>query len=30
VGHVDGADLQDRLSRNVTLLQGDEDFEGFE
>jgi hypothetical protein len=30
VGHVDGEDLQDRLARNVNLLQGDEDFEGFE
>jgi DNA helicase HerA-like ATPase len=30
VGHVDGAALQDRLARNVNLLQGDEDFEGFE
>ena len=30
VGHVDGQALQDRLARNVNLLQGDEEFEGFE
>jgi DNA helicase HerA-like ATPase len=30
VGHVDGADLQDRLSRNADLLRGEEGFEGFE
>jgi hypothetical protein len=30
VGHVEGEDLQDRLARNVNLLQGDEDFDGFE
>jgi DNA helicase HerA-like ATPase len=29
MGHVDGADLQDRLSRNANLLRGEE-FEGFE
>ncbi len=30
VGHVEGAALQEKLARNVTLLHGDEEFEGFE
>jgi DNA helicase HerA-like ATPase len=30
VGHVEGTALQDKFARNVNLLHGDEDFEGFE
>jgi hypothetical protein len=30
VGHVEGTALQDRLARNVNLLRGDEEFEGFD
>jgi DNA helicase HerA-like ATPase len=30
VGHVDGDALQEKLARNVDLLHGDEDFEGYE
>jgi DNA helicase HerA-like ATPase len=30
VGHVDGEALQDRLARNVDLLRGGQEFEGFE
>jgi DNA helicase HerA-like ATPase len=30
VGHVEGAALQDKFARNVNLLRGDGDFEGFE
>jgi uncharacterized protein len=30
VGHVEGEALQDRLTRNVNLLQGDQEFDGFE
>jgi hypothetical protein len=30
VGHVDDAALQDKLARNVELLRGDQDFEGFD
>jgi DNA helicase HerA-like ATPase len=30
VGHVDGEALQDKLARNVELLRGEEEFEGFE
>ncbi len=30
LGQVDGDELQDRLTHNVSLLRGDEDFEGFD
>ncbi len=30
VGHVEGEALQDRLARNVALLRGEEEFEGFD
>ncbi len=30
VGHVEGVELQDKLASNVSLLRGDEDFEGFD
>jgi DNA helicase HerA-like ATPase len=30
VGHVDGEALQEQLARNVDLLRGDEEFEGFD
>jgi DNA helicase HerA-like ATPase len=30
VGHVDGEALQDRYKDNVKVMQGDEDFEGFD
>jgi DNA helicase HerA-like ATPase len=30
VGHIDGAALQAKLTQNTTLLQGDEDFRGFD
>ena len=30
VGHVEGEALQDKLARNVGLLRGEEEFEGFE
>ena len=30
VGHVEGDALQDRLARNIKLMQPDEDFEGFD
>jgi DNA helicase HerA-like ATPase len=30
VGHVEGEALQDRLARNVDLMHGDEDFEGYD
>jgi hypothetical protein len=30
VGHVEGDALQEQLARNVRLMQGDEDFEGFD
>jgi DNA helicase HerA-like ATPase len=30
VGHVDGDALQNRLARNVDLLRGEEEFEGFD
>jgi DNA helicase HerA-like ATPase len=30
VGHVEGTALQDRLARNVNLLRGDEEFEGYD
>ncbi len=30
VGHVGGEALQEKLARNVELLQGDEEFEGFD
>ena len=30
VGHVEGDALQDRLARNIKLMQADEDFEGFD
>jgi DNA helicase HerA-like ATPase len=30
VGHVDGDALQAKLARNVDLLRGDEDFQGYE
>jgi DNA helicase HerA-like ATPase len=30
VGHVEGAALQEKLARNVELLHGDEEFEGFD
>ncbi|MFN2226394.1 MAG: ATP-binding protein, partial [Anaerolineae bacterium] len=29
VGYVEGEALQEKLARNVSLLRGDEDFEGF-
>lgn len=30
VGHLDDASLQDKLARNVDLLRGDREFEGFD
>ncbi|MFN2242517.1 MAG: ATP-binding protein [Anaerolineae bacterium] len=30
VGHVDGEALQDRYKENVRIMQGDEDFDGFD
>jgi hypothetical protein len=30
VGHIDGEALQDRYKENVQIMQGDEDFEGFD
>jgi DNA helicase HerA-like ATPase len=30
VGHLDDASLQDKLARNVELLRGDQEFEGFD
>ena len=30
VGHVEGDALQDRLARNIKLMQPDEEFEGFD
>jgi DNA helicase HerA-like ATPase len=30
VGHVEGEALQDKLAKNVNLLRGEEEFEGFE
>jgi DNA helicase HerA-like ATPase len=30
VGHVDGEALQDRYKENIRIMQGDEDFEGFD
>jgi DNA helicase HerA-like ATPase len=30
VGHVEGVALQEKLARNVNLLHGDEEFEGFD
>jgi hypothetical protein len=30
VGHVDGEALQDRFQENVQIMQGDDDFEGFD
>jgi DNA helicase HerA-like ATPase len=30
VGHTEGEGLQDRAARNIDLLRGDDDFEGFD
>ncbi|MBN1659940.1 MAG: ATP-binding protein [Anaerolineae bacterium] len=30
VGHVEGEELQERLAQNRSLMQGDEEFEGFD
>ena len=30
VGHVDGKALQDKHKQNIRMMQGDEDFEGFD
>ena len=30
VGHVDGKALQEKHKQNIKMMQGDEDFEGFD
>jgi hypothetical protein len=30
VGYADGAALQTKLAQNTALLQGEEDFEGYD